>query len=203
MRALDLTNRKIGRLTFRWPVGRKDGRIVWLASCECGTLVLSTAHGARTTQSCGCLRNENALRHGHRKDRRQTQEYQAYHNALQRCTNPKAINYKDYGGRGIEFRFTSFEEFLAAAGPKPDRTLTIDRIENNGHYERGNVRWATRTEQIHNRPLVNQAVGRTQCIHGHPLSGENLRINRNGTRHCKICGRATCARWYARHRARG
>ncbi len=78
-----------------------------------------------------------------------TPEYLAFYNAKARCTNPKASEWKHYGGRGIEFRFTSFEQFLAEIGPRPPG-LSLDRKENNGHYEPGNVRWATRSEQIKN-----------------------------------------------------
>lgn len=50
----------------------------------------------------------------------------------------------------IEFRFTSFEEFFAELGPRPDG-CSVDRINPLGHYEPGNVRWATVLEQAKNR----------------------------------------------------
>jgi hypothetical protein len=68
----------------------------------------------------------------------------------QRCTNPNNPHWDNYGGRGIEVRFASFEEFYAEVGERPPG-LTIDRIDNDGHYERGNLRWATRSEQQLNR----------------------------------------------------
>src|SRR6266481_5932352 len=48
-----------------------------------------------------------------------TPEYQTYSSAKQRCTNPNGTQWKYYGGRGIQFRFASFEEFLAELGPRP------------------------------------------------------------------------------------
>jgi hypothetical protein len=80
-------------------------------------------------------------------------ERQAYNNAKHRCTNPADMNWKHYGGRGIKFLFTSFDQFLAEIGPKPEpkRNYVLDRAENNGHYEPGNVRWVTHAESTANR----------------------------------------------------
>ena len=81
-----------------------------------------------------------------------------YHAAKQRCTNPKDPRYRDYGGRGIEFRFNSFAEFFADIGPRPVGH-TLHRVNNDGHYETGNVRWATPKEQAANRrPRLRRGV---------------------------------------------
>jgi hypothetical protein len=74
----------------------------------------------------------------------------AFSSAKSRCSDKKVPCYKNYGGRGIEFRFTSFEQFLEELGRKP-RGLTLDRIDNDGHYEPGNVRWATWSQQNKNK----------------------------------------------------
>jgi hypothetical protein len=74
-------------------------------------------------------------------------EWLAYANAKQRCVNPKRPTYKDYGGRGILFLFKNFREFIEHIKPKPWPGLTLDRIDNNGHYEIGNVRWTTQKQQ--------------------------------------------------------
>ena len=50
----------------------------------------------------------------------------------------------------VEFRFESYEQFLQELGPRPDG-LSLDRINPMGHYEPGNVRWATAEEQAQNR----------------------------------------------------
>jgi hypothetical protein len=70
-----------------------------------------------------------------------TSEYEAYCHAKRRCRVPKDKAFADYGGRGIKFLFTSFVEFINHIGLKPSPELALDRIDNDGHYEVGNVRW--------------------------------------------------------------
>jgi hypothetical protein len=95
-------------------------------------------------------------RQGHRapgwKDgRSRGVEYRAYWAAQQRCTNPKNPRYPSYGGRGIKFKFTSFEQFMEEVGPRPSAKHSLDRIDNEKGYEPGNVGWRTDGEQIANR----------------------------------------------------
>lgn len=84
------------------------------------------------------------------KWRSQTPEYRAYIDAKSRCNNPNSQRWYTHGGRGIKFLFSNFDEFFAAVGQRPDG-MTLDRIDNDGHYEAGNVRWATPSQQVSNR----------------------------------------------------
>ena len=85
-----------------------------------------------------------------RRDGKLTPEWQSYTNARQRCTNPNNEYYKAYGGRGIKFMFTSVKQLFEELGPRP-KGKTLDRKDNDGNYEIGNVRWATPKQQANNR----------------------------------------------------
>ena len=105
--------------------------------------------------------------HGHKLGQRATPTYQSWRGMVQRCTNPKANGYRHYGGKGVCIceRWRKFARFLADMGERPEGT-TIDRIDVNGHYEPGNVRWATATTQMRNtsrnHPLTHE--GRTMAV---------------------------------------
>lgn len=66
-----------------------------------------------------------------------------------RCFNPNHPKFKDYGGRGITVcdQWAAYETFLRDVGRRPGPDYSIDRIDNDGNYEPGNVRWATRSQQ--------------------------------------------------------
>jgi hypothetical protein len=84
---------------------------------------------------------------------RLTPEYQAWSQMKNRCTNPSAPKYKNYGGRGIticERWLESFDNFLADMGPRPSPVHSLDRRKNHLGYAPGNCRWATSTEQNRN-----------------------------------------------------
>lgn len=148
----DLKGQRFGRLLV---VSRLQstpaGQARWLSLCECGNEVRSPGADLRQgkTTSCGCAKIERCatINASHRMTG--TIEYRTWGNMVSRC-EPDSPDHHLYFDRGIavcaEWR-NSFEKFFAHIGPKPDRDLSIDRIDNDRGYEPGNVRWATAREQ--------------------------------------------------------
>jgi hypothetical protein len=160
----NLTGQRFGGLIVYSMYGQKDGTIYWLCRCDCGGWAITRGSQLRrgTTIACGCRVGKSNRKHGSSF----TSEYQAYSTAKCRCTNPQHKQYASYGGRGIEFKFDSFMDFYTHMGDKPSSRYSLDRIDNDGHYEVGNVRWATRREQSGNRRCTVWAtlIGRTQRV---------------------------------------
>lgn len=132
-----------------------EGRLVaFTCRCVCGYEGVVAATYLRRGKSLKCQGCSQRLAANARKDHGEsnsTVEYRAYRGAKSRCENPKRREFKHYGGRGIEFRFATFPDFLAEVGRRPSPKHSIDRIDVNGHYEPGNVRWASQTTQDFNK----------------------------------------------------
>lgn len=77
--------------------------------------------------------------------------YLCYKNAKDRCNNPKATSYNNYGLKGIKFLFSSFKDFLNSVGERPSKKHTLERLSSSSNYEDGSVRWATWDEQVLSR----------------------------------------------------
>lgn len=158
----DISGQKFGRLTAVWPAGRKNRAVIWFCVCDCGGMThirkadLCRGHNV----GCGCRVAESQFKPTHGMTH--TSEWNSYSDAKNRCTNFKHHAWKDYGGRGIKFLFKSFEEFYTELGPRPPK-LQLDRINNNGHYEKGNVRWATVKQQANNRRNPWASGGGRRC----------------------------------------
>ena len=99
---------------------------------------------------------------------------------IERTSNPRNKAYKDYGGRGITVceRWLKFENFFADMGARPPG-LTLDRRNNDGNYEPGNCRWATRHEQVVNRRMFKTNKSGVRGVRRHGR-GWSARITWNG-----------------------
>lgn len=149
----DIEGQRFERLTALGIIEKRGGKLLWLCQCDCGNTVSIPTNNLRNghTRSCGCLRKETTKQRSITHGMTETTEYVSYCHAKARCTNPNDKRYNRYGERGIEFRFQSFEEMLNDIGLKPSPELTLNRIDNDGHYEKGNVAWGDWEEQNNNR----------------------------------------------------
>jgi hypothetical protein len=178
MKFIDLTDTRFGRLIAKVPVRKQVGkkiRIYWECLCDCGNKTTCSPDSLKigTTSSCGCLLRETtrkrSITHGHRINRKYTPELKSWTHAKSRCFNPNNPKYKRYGGRGITMHESWVNDFLAFfnyIGKKPSPKHTLDRIENNGNYEPGNVRWALPKQQAMNSttPLKIEWKNQILCL---------------------------------------
>lgn len=150
---------KYNDLTVISFVRRKNGRPGWLCVCKCGNETdASTSQlvgGGKKT--CGCSVHEGRNKtHGY--SALKTKEYMAWKDMKKRCYgNGHKGNRKWYKDKGIivcERWKNSFIRFLEDVGYAPGPNYSIDRINNDGNYEPGNVRWATPKEQVRNSSRV-------------------------------------------------
>ena len=169
----DITGNVYGRLTvlsFAGHSSHKRPLPQWHCECECGQSITVVGPHVKNgnTLSCGCLRKEVAKQRATSHGRKTSRTYQVWQGMKARTTNPNNGHYHVYGGRGIEVCdewFNSFETFLKDMGEAPEG-LSIDRIDNDGHYEPSNCRWATPQQQSrnHSRNVWLEANGVRKCL---------------------------------------
>lgn len=171
-RRLKLIGQRFGRLVVTGDAGNnKHDKSCWECLCDCGKTCIVCARELRIgdTQSCGCLYIEDAARkgrenkvhgHSHRPDGKPSPEYVCWRAMMQRANySGNELYVRNYQDRGIIVceRWQSFENFLEDMGPRPHR-FTLERINNDGNYEPGNVKWASYKEQMNNRrPRVKKS----------------------------------------------
>lgn len=161
---------------MRWTVigkGSTPSRATFRCSCSAGTVRELSRSTVRYSGSlsCGCLRYERTLAahttHGAVVGGRPTPEYRVWQAIQGRCHNESDAAYQYYGARGITVcaRWRgAFENFFVDVGRRPERRMSLDRIDNNGGYWCGTVacpecgpigrqpnwRWATHIQQMNN-----------------------------------------------------
>ncbi len=162
----DMAGTRYGLLLAICDVGRvSSGDRKWKFACDCGSQFEAAGYAVRSGRvvscpSCAAKRTVAAsITHG----KTDTDEYRIWTGILTRCKNPKSKAYQSYGGRGIgvcDQWANSFESFLEDMGARPSKNHSIDRRDNDGDYEPGNCRWATRAEQAANkRNTVRVQIG--------------------------------------------
>ena len=121
----------------------------------------------------------------------------------QRCLNPKHRKYRRYGGRGIKIceRWMSFvnyiDDVIKEIGDCPD-DMSLDRIDNDGNYEPGNIRWATPKQQTNNRnPGYKSLCPIKRCSNCGRFLGKDAFYKKQGS--CKKCEKVKGYLWRLDH----
>lgn len=178
----------VGRRFGRWLVESHGSRVGrsrtisgWNCLCQCGTRRFVATGELKTSQSCGCFRDEVTKQRATTHGLRRHPLYMTWSRMRRRCTCPTDRVWKWYGGRGVKICETlagSFEDFLRVVGSKPSEGMSLDRVNVEGHYscgqcqmclERGwalNVRWADQKTQVRNRRITMMV---TRCGECRPL----------------------------------
>ena len=156
----DVKEKKLKRSTFTGKYKMSPSGKKYEVICDCGEVEFRTIDCIKESIGCNAsLCPFRGIRKYPKKERinslgKQAKEYSAWRGAKSRCDNKNNHKYPNYGGRGItmseEFR-NDFLVFLEHVGRAPSPEHSLDRINNDGNYERGNLRWATNTEQTLNR----------------------------------------------------
>ena len=158
---VDRTGEKFGKLTALFRNGTNHyKKVMWRCFCDCGKEIDVVAGALVTgnTTSCGCIVPN--FKHGGWKK----SSYNTWRAMMRRCYNQNDKDYPRWGGRGITV-YEPWHDYAAFAKDvgEPEGPETFDRIDPNGSYVPGNVRWATPTVQARNirLPKMNKtgAVG--------------------------------------------
>jgi hypothetical protein len=176
----DLVGKRFGRLTVVRFLGSKTSNRTnktshwWLCECDCGaTKELKTAYltrNDRPTRSCGCIQSECVIKantiHGGTSKFLEYGKYlyNLWRNIKQKCYDANSISYKNYGGRGINMYrewiddYPTFEKWVVENLGHRLEGYSLDRINNNGNYEPGNLRWVDRSAQENNSRKTRKMV---------------------------------------------
>lgn len=149
----------VGNKYNRWEVvsySHKTGpHHYWVCRCQCGktkTVQQGSVVSGRSS-SCGCLRAEVVAELHRKHGSTKHPAYQSWLAMRRRCADPAFSGFAGYGARGIAVcaDWQEFEHFWRDMGATWAPGLSIDRIDVNGPYEKGNCRWATDVQQANNK----------------------------------------------------
>jgi hypothetical protein len=159
---VDVKGKRFHRLVA---IEHKPSPSRWVCQCDCGNTCEPAVHSLTSgaVKSCGCYGREKFLGRITKHGKSRSKLHKVWTSAKQRCHNPNSTAFHYYGARGIRMcdRWqNSFEAFCQDMGPQPTPKHTLERIDNDGNYEPGNVRWATQAEQcLNHRRNVRISLG--------------------------------------------
>jgi hypothetical protein len=151
----NLAGQVFGQLTVLKILPYRHGKKrMWLCQCSCGSEPIGVRHDYlihtnNPKTHCGCKNRGLPTQH--------PQEYHIWNSMNRRCQIVSHVGYPQYGGRGIKVceqwahKVTGFAQFFKDMGPRPGKEFSLDRINPDGNYEPGNVKWAHSKEQARNK----------------------------------------------------
>jgi len=152
----DLTNKVFGRLIVIRHHEIRNGTWYWLCLCRCGdqTIVRGSHLTDGGTKSCGCLCTDNVRKANTKHGMSFTPTHYSWSGMKTRCLNKNSVDYENYGGRGIKIcnEWLKFDNFYEDMGERPEGK-TLERVCNDGDYNKYNCVWATIQEQNDNRSV--------------------------------------------------
>jgi len=182
MKLIDLTGKRFGKLTVKKRVEVDRKGTFWECKCDCGNVkvVIGNHLKSGNTKSCGCLAKKNGTTHGAGNE----PWYGSWMGMVRRMTNPKEHAYNHYvveKGLHIDPSFVSDPwAFYEEIGEYPGKGYSIERIDNDLGYIKGNLKWATPLEQASNKGIYkNNRSGFSGITWSKERSAWDVRIYHN------------------------
>lgn len=146
-----MLGQKFGRWTVKELSGKTGNNWYYICSCDCGKekRICKGNLTSGKTKSCGCLNAEVLSARSTTHGQSSQPIYAVWNMMKQRCQVSTNRDYPNYGGRGIKVckDWQDFEKFALDMGEPPKKGMSLERLDNNLGYDKGNVVWADRTTQ--------------------------------------------------------